>query len=179
MKKWILMLGMLVGASAYAANGTVTLKTIPSSPIVITGDAEIGNSTIHAPWFNFQVSIDNNTDEPLTITSVVATISGADQNGNVVTKTVSFAPGILNYDEGNVHCIYDFNYKVIAPGESQVLTAITDQAECMSPVRQSFVVDDNPTGTTQYIVTVKPEGWFGTVDQAKERFDQSITIKTR
>lgn len=155
---------------------------LPVSPIVITGDVNDPNGkTIKGPWFNFRLTMKNNTEGAITIVALTAQIFAEDESGQQVTSDFSVNPADFNHTITDVTDCKYFYFGTWAVGEDKSFELTDGQAVCKGvPL---MYVGDNKSGSSgknfRYRVVVKPQGWFGTFDKPLDRFDKQFTFYTQ
>jgi hypothetical protein len=165
----------------------------PERPIVITGSITIGppdsGIVIKGPWFKFTVSMDNQTDEMITIVSVTSKVSGMDESGSFKDTETTFDPSSNNYSTLNYNCVYH-SYGSFVVNNSKIPSTLDDSlflsnennpAGC-SYGTITFYAPDNPssnTGAYTYHGKFKILGWFGTYDDPTDRFEKVINFTTQ
>ena len=162
----------------------VAISVTPNQPIVFT-TAYQGNRggsavTLPGPWFNFSVTINNQTDTALTIIGVHIDIVGVDSNNQPATVSADFTPSQDNVTLNTIACTY-LSYGTIAAGAT---TALAESSLAGCPSGTVFFVASGapkPTNTAliRYMVTVKPVGYFSKDGQPTDRFDSSTVIYTQ
>lgn len=152
----------------------VDVTIAPEKPIVITADATINGKKVAAPWFQFYVSLKNNSEENVTIIAVEAEITGQGASGQLTTANVAWSAGSF---DGPYNDLIDCNYNDFgtwAPGEerSVSLDGIFDECDGVAV----FLVGSNPKSPNgnsfRYRVKLKPLGWFGTILDPSDRFER-------
>lgn len=178
----------------------VTISVQPSQPIVFTSDLSYQNGTttvkIKAPWFKFGVSMNNTSDQPITIIGLHIEVSSTDSTGQTKTNSVDLDPSTSNYTVttgGNtITCTYtdfgQFDVKGVPGGPSFNNTTLYSIPSAGSTtgcpiVAPTFYIGSNPIETDQtsfiYRVKVKPLGWFGTRNQPADRYEGTFTFSTQ
>jgi hypothetical protein len=176
----VILLASCGGDKSKSQNATFLVN--PGKPIVITADATVDDGkTIEGPWFEFGMSMTNNTAEPITIVALELEIFSQSTNGISDSRTVAFTPGQFNFTVGtNTECKFT-TFGTWDPGQTKALTVSNSITACTRGAR--FAVGGNssgPGGTNfRYRVKAKPLGWFGTENAATDRFDRSITFFTQ
>jgi len=181
------------GEASKSSKAEVTV--VPGKPMVISAPITVKGKVIAAPWFNFQVSMKNGSDEPITLMAIELEITGTNSSGVPDVRKVAFAAGSFNYslslnDEINIECNFA-NFGTWAPGEEKRFELSGAQGICHDPDNDGspdplyplFYVDSNPSGPTgrnfNYRVKMKPIGYFGTPDEPTNRFEKTVFFSTR
>lgn len=185
-------LSLIIGLAAHAAavsSSDSEISVRPDKPIVVTGDSQDGNGhVIHAPWFAFQLKLNNNEARPITIVAVTVTYSSA--TGDQVIMNISPSDFNLTFtcENGLSAQINYSDFGVFEAGESGPLHLTFRQS--LPPACKNidtdqvatFYVDHlprNPQGHV-YHVTVNVQGWYGSYLQPRqERFEKSFEFETQ
>lgn len=174
----VLALASCGGAKSKSAGATFQVN--PGKPIVISADAPKGAKTIKGPWFGFTLSMTNSTTDPITLIALEYEVAGQTDNGTTVIKGV-FSPSEHDFTSDTLKCEYT-SFGTWAPGETRIVGLPNGNAGCATD-STIFLSQGNPKGTfTQnyhYRVKVKPAGWFGTLDNATDRFDKTFNFSTQ
>lgn len=160
----------------------VTLTANPESPIVITADSKNQQgSTISWPWFSFTLSVENNSENPLTIIAVKYTTYPAEPGGAPVEGGTASSDFNYSLVTGSL-CTY-VSFDVIEAGKSGNISATSAGSSCYpySPVRffASGLTKPKSGRNYRYRVVIELLGWFGTYNEQVSRLQKSITIITQ
>lgn len=179
----LVAIAALVSCSgAKSKSQAAAVEVLPPKPIVITGPTLDGKGTkVEGPWFNFRMKMTNSTTESITIVALELEVIGQGSSGQPESKTVSFAPSEYNFSlNENTECKYT-GFGTWAVGESKAFTLTGASVDC--PTVPVFIVGSNTKGASgrnyRYRVRAKPLGWFGTADEATDRFEKTITFFTQ
>lgn len=186
----LLCLGLAAATTqcSKAANKSsgATFTVLPDKPIVIIGDSvDTQGNAVKGPWFNFRLSMTNNTSDTVTIVSLNVTLYEPDSTGQVTPKIISFSPSDFNYSttdsSGNtLQCQY-YSFGTWTNGQTNPIKMDNGNAACAGyPI---FYIGSNTVGPNansyHYRVVVRPLGWFGTYNVPTDRFDTNFTFYTQ
>ena len=165
-----------------AKSDLAELEIIPEKPIVITGDTvDDDDNKIKAPWFEFRMRLTNGSAEKITVVAVTAEVFAQDSTGQTDVKEVSWTPAEFNFQlNEDTECKFS-SFGTWDAGEGKALSLRNGNSLCSR--QPKFLVGDNKKGVSgrnfRYRVRAKPLGWFGTEDQADDRFEKSLTFFTQ
>jgi hypothetical protein len=178
----------------------VSMTVNPKQPIVFTGNFTIPGTTsvVSSPWFEFTVSVNNNSNEAVTIIGIQVTVNGTTTSGQTVTNTKTLLPSDLNTTlactGGTTYNLTYSSFGTISPNSSMNLQFTIDPtvaaaapAACTLPTASTatFFVGGNPDIATSkvqnysYQVQLQPEGWFGTLIKPADRFVKTVYFSTK
>lgn len=167
----------------------------PSEPPVITGNFQVGNNVIQAPWFGFTVTVTNNSNDTVTIIGIQLNVNGTRADGSIVSKTVTISPSDYNFSlacAGGASAEIQFNdFGEIGPGQTLPLGLYYRGGAlptgCGNPNQTTAVImyaGPGPSPTADqvisyvYNVQMIPLGWFGTASQPDNRLDKQVYFTT-
>lgn len=165
-------------------------EVLPSTPIVILGDVEIGDKKVQGPWFSFRVKMANTTDEDITIIALSITIFAQSENGQQVKTEVAFSPSDFNFEitTGTGDSAKTFECKFHSFGtwaKGQASTSLSldnGNTDCAGRI-PIFYIGNGEKGRNgnnfRYRVEVKPQGWFGDYYVPKDRFNTDFVFYTQ
>lgn len=188
-----------VGSCNKNSESSLVLVTIsPGQPSVITGNYVIGTQTIQAPWFEFVVTVTNNSPETVSIIGLQVSVTAIKSDGTKATNIVTVSPGQYNYtlacNDATSADIQFTDFGQFAPGESGPLALTYRLAGTLPTACQTanpnitpatFFIGGNPDKATQQVVSftydveMQPLGWFGTLNQPDKRFDKTVFFSTQ
>jgi hypothetical protein len=159
----------------------------PGKPIVITADATIdGDKKIEGPWFAFTLSMTNASDEPITIVAIEAEVFAQGSSGQTETTTIAFTPGDFNFKIGeDKECKFTSfgTWDPTATPSTATRGFELENGDGACTRTPLFYIGSNPSGPNgnnfRYRVKLKPQGWFGGLTSATNRFDRSINFYTQ
>lgn len=186
-------LGLACGKKKMRSDDAI-MEINPERPIVITGSITIGppdsGIVIKGPWFKFTVSMDNQTDDKITVVSLTSKVSGIDSSGMIQTSENTFDPSSNNYSTLTYNCVYR-SYGTFDKNNTAVGSSTLDDSLFLSNENNpsgctyggvTFYAPDNPTSLTgnySYHGQLKVLGWFGTYDDPTDRFEKTINFTTQ
>jgi len=166
----------------------------PTSPAIITADFQLNSTTtIKAPWFANTITLNNNSNKPVTIIAVQYLVTAKRADGTSITKDITISPSMYNFTascaDGRTEEVNFTDFGMFAPGQSGRLSlaprnVVTVCGSPFTPIAPLLYVGGNPSrnidGVTDYTYSVemKPIGWFGTVNEPDSRFDKSVIFTT-
>lgn len=178
----------------------VSIIVTPNQPPVITGNFIHNNTTIQAPWFQFNATVNNNSTSPVTIIGLQLNVSGTRSDGTTVMKTINILPSDYNYtmtcNNATTAQIQFTDFGQFAPGQSGSLQLIyqfknTLPLDCTGngqtpdiPIATLYA-GGNPNQTTDHVtsftfsVQMQPMGWFGTRTAATQRLENFVFFSTQ
>lgn len=188
-----------VSCSGDSGVSDVKFRVVPNNPIVITGDINIGNKIVKAPWFSFRVQVKNGSKKPVTLVAIQNALSIINDYGAEKTNEATFAPSVLNFSRvitvagEDVTCNYEFNaFETIAANSTDFVelsvsaneVAGTTGCGAVTISSITFYSDSNPgvadsVSSYNYNVTMKPLGWFGTYADPEDRFEKQEFFSTQ
>jgi hypothetical protein len=169
----------------------VEMTIAPAIPIVINGDFNVGTQVIRAPWFEYQVLVTNNSDEPVTIIGLQTNVAVPTKSGAPIVKQTTITPSDYNYsykcaDGSSMEITFsDFGEIPAKTTKNLYLTYRGPLSPgCLAPDINpaNIYVGGNPiadTNSFDYSVQMTPQGWFGTYNEPKDRFEKTIYFKAQ
>jgi len=178
--------GLLSCGGDAGKSSKTTISILPDRPIVIT--ASLKDPPVAAPWFRFQVKVQNDSDEPLTIISLQIRVR-AYINGTLQEVTGAFDPSSFKPPSSSAAVCTYTSFGIIPAGGSLTLTPKlfngTTSADCNS-LGAVFYAQSNPKDSSdpngpppRYVVTVEPLGWFGDESNPTDRYTKSFQFSTQ
>jgi hypothetical protein len=167
----------------------VTITAAPTNPIVFLSDFQttIGGTakSIKAPWFEMIVNIDNQSTDDLVILALHVEVTGTDANGAVTVNKMDLIPAANNSsvtaNGTTITCDYS-DFGTFTKGTKGALHFTPSNTGCESGA-VLFMVDGNPapanTSSIQYQVKIQPVGFFGSITNPQDRFDNFGMIFTQ
>lgn len=173
----------LLSCGGKTRSSSTEIKVVPDEPIVISADRKRGDVTDKGPWYQYNLQITNNDESlPITIAAIKVTVSGADENGSLQTKTGAHSAGEFNTagTDNTPECKFDY-FKSIAVGETALLSVDNGNAACKGI---ALMIDtDGPGGQNlknyRYRVRVELIGWFGEATDPQDRFQTTYNFTAR
>ena len=152
-----------------SVNSKIKFTVIPKTPIVILSDFTLNpgddnEKLIKAPWFYMTYSIANNSDQTVTIQSLLFTISSMSKSGGVKSTSFGVDPG---------------DYEDFLPHEPVYLTEIAPNTEDTATFGVYVYGLDPDAITYNYSVEVNVQGWVGTFDQPVDRLTKKFNFTTK
>ena len=182
------------GSKSKAAN--VSIDIAPDVPIVITGDLKIGTRTVKAPWFSFQATLTNDSNETVSIMAIEMNITAVSTTGSFMTSQVTVTPTdfttsfpCTNLTDTTLQLTFT-DFGEYLPGESKLLYVQyrgADASTCTgsdTPFNVKFYIGGNPSlasGAADYSYSVQATviGWFGGVSTPTDRFSKDLYFSTQ
>lgn len=173
------------------------LALIPGKPIVFTADLTEGEKTYTAPWFKFDATITNDSDEVITVLGIQIDIVSYGTSANTTKVTKSFTAGSFNFTikSGDEQIPCDFShFAEVQPHTTtklKLLGAVNPicYKDLSDPTKTiewpaHFTVDGIPkppegSSNYRYTLKIKPLGWFGAFDNPSDRFEKTQTFYTQ
>ncbi|MGE4133466.1 MAG: hypothetical protein AB7F86_17625 [Bdellovibrionales bacterium] len=173
------MAAVAVGCGKQTKSQKAKISVIPDQPIVITADADFGDEKIKAPWFSLVVSIDNQSDDKITIIALEVDVTSVDQTGAITTKTVAFTPSKFDYSTDSLKCEYS-SFGTWSSGENKALQ-ITGSGSCNSgiPIFGVGGLQKSSNKNYRFRAKARPIGWFGTFTAPTDRYENFKTFTTQ
>jgi hypothetical protein len=168
------------GKKSKSFNAVATV--IPPVPIVFTVDTkDSAGRTVTAPWYEFHINVENKTGDTFTIVAIKIETTGLDATGTFSTVKAQGVPSDYDYSLQNLSCSYG-SFGTWAPGDNLPLS-LTGTGGCQSGIA-GFQIGGNPNPgganpILHYTVKVEILGWFGTFNEATDRFDRTIYFTTQ
>lgn len=168
-------------AAKKSKSSAAVITVSPERPTVI--DVDIEDPETKASWFEFDVTIDNQTEYPFEIIGLKAEVTSMDESGFFVTKTNVWVPSESNFTLDSLVCNYS-TFGVFAVNEKKKLQ-IYDQFNQNCPEGNiRFVSDGNSSGPDnrhfRYKVKLTPIGYFvDSTGEAEDRFEKFKVFYTQ
>lgn len=187
----LVTVGIVSCGGGGSSKGSKTIVNIvPPKPIVITGPTKDSTGAeIPGAWYRFSVSIDNPTDEEVTIIAVdVETTAQSPEGQTIVTKT-TFTPSNFNFAlSDTVTCKYT-SFGTFGAASTGGVFWLDGQGDFITGCDRYaiFIVGNQGTGPSgknfRYRVKMKPQGWFGPEDLVTgnpsfDRYEKQVNFYT-
>ena len=203
MKNRILWFALILGiglvntqCGSKAKSAKVSVDISPDVPIVITGDLKIGTRTVKAPWFAFQATLTNDSNETVTVMAIEMTITAVSTSGAFITNQVTVTPGDFsvsytcpNNPEITLQLTFTDFGEYLAGESKQLFVQYRgiDISTCTgsdTPAAVKFYIGNNPSlaaGAADYSYSVQATvvGWFGGVSNPTDRFSKDLYFSTQ
>lgn len=197
--KALVLLGLglwTIRCGSAGKSSQISMSVVPGQPNVITADFQYNSTTtISAPWFPFQVSVHNGSDETVTIIALQLHVIGTRADGTSVTKDITVSPTMYNFTatcSGGTTQEVDFSDfgEIAANTTSQLtltprnITSLCGTAISGPLLTPLLYAGGNPSKTSDhvlnysYTVQLTPAGWFGTHNAPDQRFDKVLVFGT-
>lgn len=147
-------------------SSNVHFEVIPKSPVVILSDFTLrpgatDEKKISGPWFLLNYSVANDSDETITVQSLLFKITSLGNNGQVKTSTVTIDPADYKLTD-------TYYLEEIAPHTS------------VTPAYGIYVSGlEKDVATYSYSVEVEVQGWIGTSTEPKDRLIKFSYFSTK
>lgn len=143
----------------------VGVEVAPKKPVVINADLTVFPGTTwerkySAPWFNFGFTVNNTSDETITIQSLVMSVTSVSATGGIVNQEIKIDPATN---------VPPATYIMEVPAGTSATSPATVYVDGLDKNSISF----------SYNVSMDIQGWFGAATMPTARLVKQVYFSTQ